>query len=853
MRNRDSSLEKMVVSGSKGSFSLQNISHGDYILFFSEVNHETISRAITLSVANNEIHLDTVRMRLRNNSLDSIIITRMIVPIVIKPDTIEFNAGSFKVKDNDVVEDLLKKLPGVEVAKDGTITAQGEKVTQVLVDGKPFFGSDPKTATQNLPADIIDKVQVIDQKSERARVTRIDDGQTEKVINITIRKNKKKGGFGRAYAGYGTSDRYEGRMSANYFNDARKMAIVAGGNNTGRSDYSTGTNELNTSYNNSNGINRDLQSRVTYADKLSKKLSIGADVGYFDNRNTTSQTRNRQTILGDSTNFYLEQSLSKRTRNGYNGSVNLTWEADSFTRVVINESGSIFKNEFNSSSFFSSAAALNRKINEGNRVNTNALNTPTLNGTVNISRSFRKRGRGLFFNFTNSFNNGEGDGFILANNFFYPLSEPEFVQLLNQFVRAGNKALGVSSSLGYNEPLSTKSFVGFNLAYSYNKNNTLREAYDFDSASLVYDLYNDSLSTHFDNVTKTTTAGVSYSYTVKKGSLSIGTNWQKNETISRSLSDQHLYRQNFSGLAPYAAYSFFTKGKRLHFSYNYGTRAPQPSQLQPVVDNSNPLYLRLGNPNLKYSVLHRFNFTVNIYQLKSGLNVNSSANLNTTRNNISTSTVFDPHTGVQTTMPVNLNGVYNGLGRIYASRPVNVFGNKNSLYASLALNFYRNINLLNYERNATKSMMWNINGGFSIAVAEVVSLNLGVNARIQSVQYSLQQNRDNKSKAFGTDATLRLTPNKRSELLVNWSFDRNTGSAVGFNRVIHLVNVDLTQYLDKKKSVWLKFKVYDLLQQNVNVYRFSGENFIEDVQTDILTRFFLLSLNVRFNKFAKGK
>jgi hypothetical protein len=853
MRSRDSSLERMVVTDNKGRFSLHNIALGDYLLLISEVSHENISRTLSLTSNTNEIYLDTFRLKTRNYSLDSIIITRMIVPIVIKPDTIEFNAGSFKVKDNDMVEDLLKKLPGVEVARDGTITAQGEKVTQVLVDGKPFFGSDPKTATQNLPADIIDKVQVIDQKTERARVTKIDDGETQKVINITIKKSKKVGSFGRAYAGYGTNERYEGRVSGNYFNDARKMAVVAGSNNTGRADYGTGTNELNTSYNNSNGINKDIQSRFTYADKWGKKLTVSGDFGYFDNSNNTQQVRNRQTILGDSTNFYLEQSLSKRTRTGYSGGLNLTWEADSMTRMIVHQSGNIFKNKLASSSSFNSSTSEGRKINEGDRTNTNILSSPVLNGTANISRSFRKRGRGLFLNFSNNFNNSHGDGFIVANNFFYPYSEPDYAQLLDQHVRSDNNSFSFSSSIAYNEPLSTKSSLAFNVAYNYNKNNTLKETYDFNPASLLYDLYNDTLSTHFDNLTRTTTAGVAYSYMMKKGNLSVGTNWQNNETISNSVSTKTSYSQNFAGLAPYAAYTFFTKGKHLHFGYNYNTRAPLPYQLQPVVDNSNPLYLRLGNPNLRFSVMHRFTFSMNIYQQKSGMNINANANYSTTSNSISTSTVFDPVTGIQVTMPVNLNGVYNGAGRIYMSHPINAFGNKNSLFTSVGMNFNRNLNLLNLQKNITRLLLWDLNAGFSIGVAEVVSVNLGGNARLQSVQYSLQKNQNNRTIAYGTNTVLRLTPNKLSELQVSWDYDRNTGSAEGFNRVINLVNADLTQYLGKKKNFWLKLKVYDLLKQNINIYRYSGENFIEDIQTNILTRFFLLSFNARFNKFTKGK
>ena len=187
----DSTVEKMVVTDNKGRFMVEEVPMASYLFLVTEINHDPLTRKLSLSASNPLVKLDTLQLMVRSNQMEEIIVTRQKNPVVIKTDTIEFDASSFKVKENAVVEDLLKKLPGMEVARDGSVTAQGERITQIYVDGKPFFGSDPRMATQNLPADIIDKIQLVDKKSEQSRVTRVEDGVVEKVINITIKKEQE--------------------------------------------------------------------------------------------------------------------------------------------------------------------------------------------------------------------------------------------------------------------------------------------------------------------------------------------------------------------------------------------------------------------------------------------------------------------------------------------------------------------------------------------------------------------------------------------------------------------------------------------------------------------------------------
>ncbi|HEU4469541.1 MAG TPA: outer membrane beta-barrel protein [Flavisolibacter sp.] len=846
---KDSSAEKLDMSNDRGRFILSGLRLASYYLIITQVGHEVFEQRVSLSDSVRELNLDTVMLLVKSQRLDEVLIVRQQLPMVIKTDTVEFNAGSFKVKENAMVEDLLKKLPGVEVARDGSVKAHGEAVTQIYVDGKPFFGNDPKMATQNLPADIIDKVQVIDKKSEQSRVTKVEDGQVEKIINITIKKDKKKGRFGRAYAGYGTQERYEARGSGNYFHGDKKISLVASGTNTGRTEDGTGQGSGG-SFGGS-GISNELNSRLVYTNKIGEHLDINGNIGYSYNRNDVQSVRQRQTILGDSINFYMEQSSSRRKRSGINLGLNLEYEPDTLTRLQMGQWANFAGSSNFSRSFFLSSLASKRKLNEGERTNEGSGNSPSFNGNLTASRRLRKPGRAVFLNFNHAINQSLNDGFNISNNYFYPLSSPDYERLLNQFSNNENRGSNINASAGYSEPLGRKISATLSFAYGYTRNQTVRETFDFNALTELYDLLNDTLSNRFDNYSYSRSAGLTLSRRFKKSNLSIGTTWQNSRTKSISLDNDSVYQQSFSGLVPFVNYNTNGKGKRISAGYQFSSRAPQAYQLQAIVDNSNPLFLRLGNPSLRYSTSHRLNFNMNLFTQKSGLSLNVNSNLNLTVNNIATSTSFDKLTGIQTSQPVNVDGVYNGYVRAYLAMPVKFIGKKKRWYANATYNYSKNINLLNGEENISRSANARFATGMDVEIGELADFRIGYADGWQTVTYSLRREQNNRTRTYGFELGMHLTPGKMNEVDIDWDYNRNTGSAIGFNREINMVNASVTRYLDKKKSWWVKLRVYDLLKQNVSVFRYSGENFIEDMQSNILTRYYLLALNVKLNQFGE--
>ena len=238
LQRSDSSLVTFTMTNSSGIFSLNNIGYGDYRLLITHISYHNSNKYFLINDKNKNVDLGNVIVYDKEKVLEEIVLLAEAPPVTLVGDTVQYNAGSFKTKPNAVVEDLLKKLPGVQVAKDGTVKAQGQEVKKILVDGKEFFGNDPKIATKNLPADAVDKVQVYDKPSDIAQLTGFDDGQSEKTINLKMKKDKKKGVFGKVNAGGGTDGRYQGRFNVNSFKGARQMSAIGMGNNTNAEGFS---------------------------------------------------------------------------------------------------------------------------------------------------------------------------------------------------------------------------------------------------------------------------------------------------------------------------------------------------------------------------------------------------------------------------------------------------------------------------------------------------------------------------------------------------------------------------------------------------------------------------------------
>lgn len=847
----DSTVIAIESTNTKGHFSFSKIDTGTYNLLVHAFGYTPAQRYLRISTAKN-YQVDSIVLHPSYDSLEPVTVVGTRVPVVLKKDTTEFNAAAFKVKPNAMLEELMKKIPGLQVDADGNIMVQGEKITQLLVDGKPFFSGDAKTAIQNLPADIVSKIQVIDQKSEQARRTRVDDGNRQKVVNIVIRPDKKVGYFGTAYGGYGTQKRYETKLNANHFNGDKKIAFVASGNNTGRSDYSMGSGGQEGSFYNNNGLLDNKTLRFSYNNTLGKKFSYNANFGFTRNASTQSNTSRQQNIYGDSSNFTFSQSDNTGRQKNLNGNLSFEWKPDSTTEIKFNQALSVSRNQSQSSRQFNTTLETGQKINEGNTLYQTDARMPAFNGQLSFNKELSKKGRNLFASFSNNSSNGSNNDQNHSANYFYPVNSNKYQQLYNQHINSRSRSTGINTAVAYNEPLDSFSSLSISYNYSHSNSNNNKNTYDYNPLTGAYDLLNDSLSNHFSNSNDNHTVGLNYIRSFKNAGFTLGGQWQHAMQQSISVTTDSLYRQRFSNITPNASVYLNNKNWRMNLNYNYNIVQPQAYQLQPVINNSNPLYLSLGNPALTYAINHNIRYSFYYYNRKSNLSVNASSSLTLMHNQITTSTLLNAETGQQVTQPVNMNGGYNSSGYIFVGLPLTPVSGQNRIYLNQSLNFSlsRNIGLLNKAPNTTLTQNWTYAAGSNITLKEWFDMHINLNITRQSSRYSQQPGMNNAAYYYGLGSSLNLRLPGLTEISTGYTLRKNTGQTAGFNKDIHLLSAEITRYLSGKRNIWVKLKGVDLLKQNKSIYRYTGPTSVTDVQSLVLTRYFLFSVNFRLSKFT---
>ena len=845
---KDSMLRQSVVTDSSGRFRFNNIKPGDYTITAEAISFESFKKAIHIGRAKEELQLDSFLLKPSFESLQGIVISSKKPAVAVKSDTTEFSAATFRVRKNGTVEDVFKKMPGLEVDKNGSVKAQGETVTQIYVDGKPFFGTDLKSVTQTFPADIIDKIQIIDKKSEQALATKVEDGVHEKIINITLKKNRKRGLFGKDYIGYGTADRYEAKLNTNMFNNDRKISIIAGANNTGRNDNNNAGSD-DASYNNWNGVNDNQQLKLNYANKFGKDFDFNTYIGFERNGVMKIQSKNRQNIFGDSTSFYAENNHSKSADINYNAGLYFEYRPDSLTNIKFNEWANMGKNTLHLLSDFNSTLPDAQKLNEGTRANINSGTSPSLNGQINFNHRFPNSRRNIYIGLSNGINNYGAGNYNLSNNHFYPTNSPDYILNINQLQNIHNKSSRIGTSFSYNEPLSERSTLNMNYNFNFGKNNLLKEAFDFDNSFLQYNKFNDTLSNHFDNNNYTTAVSINYNYGTPNVGFGAGIRWQEAINKNRSFDKDTLFQQSFTGFNPNL--NFYHKSKYTWFNvyYNFSVQAPQPGQLQPVPDNSNPLYVRLGNPSLTYALVHAVRYNFNYYNPKKETGFNSNAGYSKIEHNIASSNLFDNTMGKQIYQPVNVEGAYNWNIWLSYFRPLHIVKDKIKWNVNMYSIGSKNTKLLNGAKNISHYDNESFYIGLTYDSPKWIDMHTDFSLNRQATDYSMQAALNTVSYFMNVSPNITLTPTQSTEINIDYNYRQTTGQSAGFNTSVNMLNADIVQYLTSKKNVWIKLKGYDLLNQNVSIWRSTGDNFIQDTRANVLSRFLLLSLNFRFNKF----
>ena len=501
---KDSSLISFTLSSNSGFFEVKNVPAGTYIVLVSYKGFRTLRKPFSITDKTPVADLGAVNMIQDYTSLDEVVVKDE-VPIKVKGDTIVYNANSFKVLNpNGTAEDLLKKLPGVQVDRDGTVKAQGETVNKIYVDGKEFFGNDPKMATKNLTADMIDQVETYDDMSEQAKFSGVDDGSRSRVMNFKLKKDKKKGMFGRASAGYGTDDRYVGNLSANYFKGATKLSIVARANNTNNLGFTNNDNlgiftagsAGGNRGGNSSGITKNWNIGANYSDLWGKDLELTGSY-FFNHLNNSNNSRSSgvYTFLNDSIVNKLQSGLSNNYNNNHRANLRLLYTIDSMNSIVYTPNFNLQNSESSrtdtSESFNMGKDPL--KVNDSRSVSENKGDGTSWSNNFTFRHRTSKKGRTFSINLTNSVNNNERNGSTVSRigNFKDGIKIRETI--INQISHQTTDSKSYSAGLSYTEPLGRDKMIEFNYRYNKSENNSDRHVYDFDTIAGKY-CPNESLS-----------------------------------------------------------------------------------------------------------------------------------------------------------------------------------------------------------------------------------------------------------------------------------------------------------------------------------------------------------------------
>jgi len=862
VRIKDSLLLNFTRTKLDGSFELTNFPIDTFSLIIEHPEYEAKTYYIIGHKGNLEINIPRIQLNSVTKNLAEVVVFANKNPIFYRGDTLVYVADSFKVGENAVVEDLLKKLPGIKVNEDGTLTSQGKDISQVLVDGDEFFGSDPTIATRNLGAKSISSVQVYEKKNENSKV-----GEDEKiqVLDLKLKDGAKKGYFGKIsgasdFAAFNKDAFYEGEMLFNKFNNKQKISLFLLSSNTPKSNFGFRDmnkfgleNERNASgmsmFNqgnqaNTSGIPQTLKAGIYYSDKIGKTGKIGFNYSYSESNLIANSNSSSQYFLAD-TSYFLRDSIQNTTKNqGHRLNLSYSVNLDSLTFIEFKPNLSIdFANsdDNNTTGFFGET---NSQSLETVIKNTNDSKGIASNSQALIRRKFMKKNRELELKYILGFSDNETAGNLLTTTDKILLNTSDTI---DQKKYNDNSSISNYGILSYTEPLSDNWKLQFEYLFENGLNNQDKKTFNRGDGS--YSESVSSLSNIFDNsrIQHRLTAIGSFE---KNFHTVIGGIGLRNIAIENiNYISNKVINQNFNNLLPRLSYQFKpSMSKRMGIYYTTSSSQPSINDLQPVVDNSNPNRTQAGNPDLQPNYVHNLNGNFNTWQALSGRYIWSGFNAGITNNAFANSTEYVEF-GRTISKTVNVDGnlfgnVYFGAGIPFLSRKLEIEPNANASYNRYT-NFVKEANKLE-EKNITQNTSFSGGLDFSLQL-DSLEITIGNTYSYTNPVSSLSSvsNKPYSSQRYEFDLEWQLKRHFTIKIDANYSI--NSQRADGFNKNIFIVNAELSKAFFKTENLIITLSGNDLLNQNLNLSRQVNGNIVTDNYTSIISRYFLLKLTYKFN------
>jgi hypothetical protein len=889
LRAKSDSLNPItVLTDSKGDFIFTGLKVDKYRLATSALGYDIIVQTINLQ-ASNKSPLQFTLTKMAKELTEVTVVSKR--PVVVqKGDTLEFNASELKVNPDATAEDMIKKLPGVVVDKNGNVTAAGEQVKKVTVDGRDFFGDDATAALKNLPASIIDKIQVFDKLSDQAQLTGFDDGNSVKSINIVTKANMRNGQFGRIYAGAGTEGTYSAGGNVSMFKSNLRLTFVGMANNVNQQNFASedllgissgggrggggggrgggaggfggGNNGFNIGA--QSGISKTNSFGINYSDAWSKKTDVSGSY-FFNNSNTnndqTSNTENFQTT--GKNQFYNENALSNKKNDNHRFNFRINYKINDKNSLMIVPSLSYQTtkavSDINGINSYDPTSLISQSIN-----NTNTKSSGyNFNNNILFRHSFAKKGRTISVNFNTALNRRAGDTYVLNQNIYYDTAR-NINDSLQQYTDQVSNGYQFSGNISYTESIGKKGQLQLNYSPSYAKSKSDQEVYQYDYNGGKYSVFDNNLSNIFDNITTKQSVGASYRIGDRDNMFSVGVNYQYTELNSdQSYPFAANVSKNFNNVLPNLMWRKKINAKNsIRLFYRANTNTPSVSQLQDVYNNTNPLFISTGNTNLKQQVGNtiaaRYTFTntgksksffANIF-LSQNNNYTTNATYTASQDSVLNSSVT-LYRGSQLSKPVNLNGQWSLRSFLTYAMPLKFI--KSNLSINGGLSYSNTPGLINNVKNTSKSYTYNAGAVLASNISEFVDFNVNYSANISDVKNSIQPKLNNKYISQSAGMQMNLLNKKGWFVQNNVSYETYSGLTDGFNQNYWLWNAGIGKKFLKNQAGELKLTVFDLLKQNQSIQRTVAETYVQDVQNQVLQQYFMLTFTYNLKNFGTAK
>lgn len=854
----DSAQVAGMTTSAQGYFSLSKQKPGKYLLKVSFIGYITKVIPVQLTANVPAKKMGNIELATDAVMLKEAVVVAEAPQVTVVEDTLMYNSSAYRTPEGAMLEELVKKLPGAEIDDDGNVKINGKELKKIMVDGKEFFGGDVKTGLKNLPVDMVDKLKTYDKKSDLARVTGIDDGEEETVLDLTVKKGMNQGWFGNADLGAGTKYRYTGRMMLNRFIDNTQFSIIGSANNVNDQGFSGGGGGPR--WRSNNGLNATKMLGATFATQTNK-IELGGSVRYNFQDGDISSINSSERFLQNGNSYSNSNNKNRNKGTNVNADFRMEWKPDTLTNIIfrpnfsygrtnnasLSESGTFNEDPFNlvanpndylNFDNLSDDPLKDIRVNATNSASLSKGNSLSGNATLQVNRKLNNKGRNLTFRGVFGYGDNDNDQYTQSETRYYQLLNHlggDSILYRNQYITTPTHNYNYTAQVTYSEPIAKATFLQFSYQFQYKYSKSDKTTFDLldypdwtigGTLPSGYETHAvDSLSKNAEYRYYNHDASVGLRFIRQKYQLNVGMSFQpQNSTLSYKKGDYMIdTTRTVFNFAPNMDLRFrFSKVSQLRFTYRGRSSQPTMENLLPITDNSNPLNIRMGNPGLKPSFAHTMRLFYNTYNAEKQRGIMTHFSFTATQNSISNSTRYNEETGGLITRPENINGNWNAFGLFGFNTALR--NKKYTINTFTNINYQNNVAFLynqdtkNNDRNTSTGLMLGerVTGSYRNDWFEF-SLNGSINYTAERNKLRPENNQEPYTYSYG--ASTNITMPWKMTLATNITNQSRRGyrdSSMNRNELIW--NAQLAQSLLKGAGT-ISFEVYDILRQQSNISR----------------------------------